>query len=69
MEICKDPQFSNKRLMPRLDVFHNPYAAVPILDIAAFGGPHNRQWRAESGKYRLDWIGHQYHLEVRQQDL
>ena len=63
MKICEDPQFSSRISMPRLDVFHNPYAKVP-LDLTAFGGPHDRQWHSESGRYRLAWTGPQYHMEV-----
>lgn len=57
------PTYDAAAVLARLDVFHNPYAALP-LESSLFTGPHDAAWDLADGGYRRTFTGHRFHDEV-----
>ncbi len=64
-EVFSDEKYFRDVAVPRVDLFHNFYAVEPRVDDDVFRGPHDRQWDADGGVYKLVWTGPRYPSEVK----
>lgn len=59
------PRYQDDARLPRLDVFHNLHAAMPVPR-EFFAGPHDALWDLAGDAYTRTWTGDRFGSEVEE---
>jgi hypothetical protein len=58
-----NPEFDESARLPRLDVFHNVFAALPVPP-EFFAGPHDSRWEAIESTFTRTWTGGRFRTDL-----